>query len=95
MGDDPRDIILSRRARFLAAALAGVTTAASCGSEVTVPGDGDGGADTTTAGPTGAGGAQVCLSAGGAEPCLGAPRPEGGGGSAGEGGSGGAGGSGG
>ena len=97
MGDEPRDAILRRRAKFLAAALAGVAASNACGSEVQTPDDTSASATGTTSGQ---GGAEVCLSApqtggGGAEPCLGAPGPGGGGEGGAGGGQGGAGGQGG
>jgi hypothetical protein len=88
--------IFSRRARFVAAALAGVATAAgSCGGEVEVPPD-EAASSTSSGSVSSGGGAQVCLSmpAGGeagAQPCL-APRQVGGGGAGNAGGAGGSGG---
>ncbi len=83
MGDDTRNIILSRRTALIAAALAGVGLATNCS------GDDDETTPKTCLSPTsGSGGAQACLSqaggAGGAQPCLG--MQAGGGGSGGAGG---------
>lgn len=90
MGDDlDRASILARRARFVAAALAGLALTADCGGKVVVPGDGGNAGE-------GAGAAQPCLSppvgGGGAQPCLGMTGGTGGlagaGGGAGDGGAG-------
>ena len=83
MGMSHRDRILSRRARFLAAALAGMATAASCDGEVETE-DASSTASNATGSTTSGGGAQVCLSMqiggeAGARPCLFAPEVGGGG----------------
>lgn len=84
-----RDVILARRARFVAAALAGVTTASTCGGEVETEGSTSSTATSSAASVSASsvGGAQVCLSMqiggeGGARACL-APPPNSGGGGAG------------
>jgi len=73
---DARQTILSRRASFIAAALAGVTAAASdCGGKAVID-DGMGGGKTTTTSSTT--GPQMCLSdiggtGGEPQPCLDMP----------------------
>lgn len=77
--DDAKRLILSRRARFVAAALASaglVVSTANCGGET----DKDGKGDAAAGGSGGTGGTpQPCLeppmggTGGGPEPCLGMP----------------------
>jgi hypothetical protein len=66
--DADRSSILKRRAAFIAAALASMTAAASCGGKVVFV-DGDGSGAEAQGGAGGAGGE----GAGIPQPCLGAP----------------------
>ena len=80
-GNDPKKVILARRAKFIAAALASMATAATCGGKavVDVPADGGTGGQTSTGEGADGVGPIVCLSGVGggtggvAGPCLEAP----------------------
>jgi hypothetical protein len=78
---DPRKVILARRAKFVAAALASLATAATCGGKAVVDGPLDQGMGGQTSTGDGAGGLgpHVCLSdvggtGGGPVPCLEPPQ---------------------
>jgi hypothetical protein len=72
--DDVRRLILARRARFIAAAIAGV---AACGGQAVIDGEPTDGSGGTAVG--GSGGASDGGSGGLPQPCLGTPQTGGGG----------------
>ena len=80
--DEIKKLILARRARYIAAALASMATAVTCGGKAVIDGE-RGGSGGVESGSGGSGGEpQPCLEPPGTggmpEPCLGAPAGSGG-----------------